>query len=359
MSTGCSNSIIAAEWVLPAGDLSATLSFFTDELGFRLDSIAPADAPSCAQLSGHGLNLRLDTAFQGASGTLRLGMHDDTTREALTAPNGTRIEFGPALQPLILPELKPSPGIQRFSDRVDAWKAGRAGMQYRDLIPDRLGGYLIASHIRIPEGGPVADNVHYHDVHFQLIYGYRGWVRLVYEDQGEPFVMRAGDCVLQPPHIRHRVLESSDGFEAIEVGSPARHVTYLDHEMALPTGRRLPERDYNGQSFLFHEAKNARWDTRSDSVFAIRNLGLDTATGDLVNARVLRHSTSGKSDPTKASNPECTFNFVLQGELTLTASTHADTTLEAGDSFVIPGALQHGYKHCSDNLELLEIVCSG
>lgn len=359
MSTGCSNSITAAEWVLPAGDLSATLSFFTDELGFRLDSIAPADDPSCAQLSGHGLNLRLDTAFQGAAGTLRLGMHDDATREALTAPNGTRIEFGPARQPLILPELKPSPGIQRFSDREDVWKAGRAGMQYRDLIPDRLGGYLIASHIRIPEGGPVADNVHYHDVHFQLIYCYRGWVRLVYEDQGEPFVMRAGDCVLQPPHIRHRVLESSDGFEVIEVGSPARHMTYLDHEMALPTGRLLPERDYNGQSFHFHEAINARWDTRSDSAFAIRDLGLNSATGGLVSARVLRRSSNGKSDPTKESNSECTFNFVLQGELTLTAKTHANTALEAGDSFVITGALQQGYTHCSDNLELLQIVCSG
>ena len=33
---------------------------------------------------------------------------------------------------------------------------GRAGMLYRDLIPGRLGGRFIASHISIPEGGPVA-----------------------------------------------------------------------------------------------------------------------------------------------------------------------------------------------------------
>ena len=38
-------------------------------------------------------------------------------------------------------------------------------MLYRDLIPDRLGGSaIVASHIRIPEGGPVGDSVHYHKV---------------------------------------------------------------------------------------------------------------------------------------------------------------------------------------------------
>jgi quercetin dioxygenase-like cupin family protein len=41
-----------------------------------------------------------------------------------------------------------------------------------------------------------------------MIYCHRGWVRVVYEDQGEPFVMHPGDCVLQPPGIRHRVLEA-------------------------------------------------------------------------------------------------------------------------------------------------------
>ena len=84
-------------------------------------------------------------------------------------------------------------------------------MLYRDLIPGRLGGRYIASLISIPEGGPVADWVHFHRVAFQMIYVRRGWVRVVYEDQGEPFVMREGDLVLQPPEIRHRVLESSPG----------------------------------------------------------------------------------------------------------------------------------------------------
>ena len=37
-------------------------------------------------------------------------------------------------------------------------------MLYRDLIPSRLGGRYIASHITIAEGGPVADWVHFHRI---------------------------------------------------------------------------------------------------------------------------------------------------------------------------------------------------
>ena len=74
-----------------------------------------------------------------------------------------------------------------------------------------------------------------------MIYVRRGCVKLVYEGQGEPFVMGAGDLVLQPPYIRHRVLESSPGLEVIEIGCPALHKTYSDHDLQfrrrlLPTG---------------------------------------------------------------------------------------------------------------------------
>ena len=73
--------------------------------------------------------------------------------------------------------------MRRMADQAP-WVIGRAGMHYRDLIPSRLGGSIIASHIRIPGGGPVPDMVHFHSVGFQLIYCYKGWVDLVYEDQG-------------------------------------------------------------------------------------------------------------------------------------------------------------------------------
>ena len=119
-------------------------------------------------------------------------------------------------------------------------------MRYRDLIPDRWGGSFVASHITIPEGGPVPDYVHFHKVRFQMIFVKSGWVRLVYEDQGDPFVMVAGDCVLQPPEIRHRVLESSPGLEVIEIGCPALHETIADWSLALPNGRGEAARAWDG-----------------------------------------------------------------------------------------------------------------
>ena len=160
----------------------------------------------------------------------------------LTAPNGTLIRLVDADPPLVLPPLVPSLVVTRMGDDPH-WGAGRAGMGYRDLIPDRQGGRFIASHIRIPEAGPVPDWVHFHKIRFQMIYCYRGWARLVYEDQGEPFILQAGDCVLQPPEIRHRVLESSAGLEVIEIGCPARHDTLADHDLPLPTAAFRPDRD--------------------------------------------------------------------------------------------------------------------
>ena len=70
-----------------------------------------------------------------------------------------------------------------------------------------------------------------------MIFCKAGWVRMVYEDQGAPLVMHAGDCVLQPPEIRHQVLEASPGMEVIEIGSPAVHETLADHDLALPNER--------------------------------------------------------------------------------------------------------------------------
>ena len=83
-----------------------------------------------------------------------------------------------------------------------------------------------------------------------MIYCHRGWVRVVYEGQGEPFVMYPGDRVIQPPEIRHRVLESSDGLEVVELGCPAEHETWVDHSWNCPTASMLrPELGMDRRSF--------------------------------------------------------------------------------------------------------------
>ncbi len=52
------HSIRAAEIALPSTDLAADLAFFTETLGFRIDTIFPADNPSVAVISGYGLRIR-------------------------------------------------------------------------------------------------------------------------------------------------------------------------------------------------------------------------------------------------------------------------------------------------------------
>ncbi|HZZ70438.1 MAG TPA: hypothetical protein VFE18_19890, partial [Phenylobacterium sp.] len=246
-------SAAPAEVQLRCDDLAPALEFFVGELGFRIETIFPADDPQVASLSGHGLRLRLAPG-EGDPGVIRLAGAPRT----LTAPNGARIEFVDPDPPIEVPPLRPEFMVTRAADGPEAG-TGRAGMLYRDLVPGRLGGRFIASHIAIPKGGPVADWTHFHKIRFQMLVCRRGWVRLVYEDQGPPFILAAGDLVLQPPRIRHRVLESSPGLEVVEIGCPALHETLADHAMALPTGRDLPDRDFSGQTFLRHVAAETPW----------------------------------------------------------------------------------------------------
>ncbi len=348
-------SIALAEVVLPAADLQANIDFFIQQLGFRLDSIMPADNPRLAQLSGHGLQLRLDSNFSGSPGTLRIGTEDSDTDTSLMAPNGTRIEFEPARLPLVIPELQPALAIQPMTDDPGVWQTGRAGMHYRDLIPDRQGGRFIASHIRIPEGGPVPDNVHYHAIRFQMIYCYRGWVRLVYEGQGEPFIMTAGDCVLQPPLIRHRVLEACDGLEVIEIGSPAEHITGLDHSMKLPGIHYPPGHDFSGQRYHMYRAAAAVWQADHSTGLLSSSFGLADATSGLAEARILRATDSLRPAANWLTHEqELAFWFVLDGSLELQLPHLPVTELSAGDALVIPAGMPYLFKRYSADLQLLE-----
>ncbi|MEK9926322.1 MAG: cupin, partial [Alphaproteobacteria bacterium] len=145
--------------------------------------------PAVAVLSGHGVRLRLDARCPDATPMphLRILAHDPAAvaggAARLTAPNGMIIDIAQSDPPLVVPQTQHNYVVRRLVDQAP-WVIGRAGMHYRDLIPDRLGGSIIASHIRIPDGGPVPDMVHYHTVGFQLIFCIAGWVDLVYEDQG-------------------------------------------------------------------------------------------------------------------------------------------------------------------------------
>ncbi len=361
MFTSVPGQIQTAEIVIPCAELSETVSFFRERLNFRLDTIFPADDPRVAVVSGYGLRLRLEREAQGAPDTIRLVCDNPVTASNgvgdLTAPNGTKIEFVAASPPLVVPPVKHTLVINKQSDNPDII-TGRAGMRYRDLIPGRLGGHVIASQISIPDAGPVPDNVHYHKVHFQIIYCYRGWVDVLYEDNGPPIRLRPGDCFMQPPEIRHRVLESSDGLEVIEVSAPSEHMTFLDHDMALPTPELRPERVYSGQKFINHKASKATWEPWRLTGFEARDLEINAATKGVADVKVAR--VSGNRGPITTSH-DCPmiFNFVLEGEMSLHPEGQEAERLAAGDSYVMPPDLKHTISDYSNDLELLEVALPG
>jgi uncharacterized RmlC-like cupin family protein len=94
--------------------------------------------------------------------------------------------------------------------------------RYRDLgIAAATGGLCQAHVIRLI--GPCTDEVrkrHLHDTELQLIYVLKGWMKNEFEGHGEQ-LMEAGSCWLQPPKIKHTVLDYSDDCEVLEIIVPA------------------------------------------------------------------------------------------------------------------------------------------
>lgn len=351
-------SDIRAEARLTTTDLRADLPFFTRTLKMRLDMIYPADNPSVAVFSGHGLRVRL-VEGPGAPGVLRV-LTDDAGfaegRRELVSPGGTRVEVDELNPPLVLPATEHAFVVRRLADQAP-WVIGRAGMHYRDLVPSRLGGAMIASHIRIPDGGPVPDMVHFHKVGFQLIFCIRGWVDVVYEDQGGPRRLHAGDCFIQPPRIRHRVLEASDGIEVIEIGVPAEHVTEIDHEMTLPTPEFRPEREWDGQRFVHDRAEVAEWRPFRLSGYEARDTGIAEATKGVAGVQVVR---PGEGEPGWAvHDADILFGFVMRGGFTLEGEGKEPFGLAEGDAFVIPPGMATKWAAPSADLEVLEVTLPG
>jgi len=99
----------------------------------------------------------------------------------------------------------------------------RSYAKYRDLGVSKATKGMVQAHV-IRMVGPCIPEVvskrHYHDVEFQLVYILKGWMKGEYEGQGE-IMMRAGSCWIQPPKIKHTVLDYSDDCEMLEIILPA------------------------------------------------------------------------------------------------------------------------------------------
>src|ERR1700746_2656715 len=130
-----------------------------------------------------------------------------------------------------LPKAKSRPARHTFvatHHRPDAFEQGlRRYAQYRDLgIAGATKGMVRAHVIRmIPPCDPEeVSKRHFHEVDFQMVYVLKGWIKGEYEGAGV-VTMREGSCWLQPPKIKHSVLDYSDDCELLEIIMPADFAT--------------------------------------------------------------------------------------------------------------------------------------
>ncbi len=308
--------------VIECVDLDAEVEFFVGDVDCRIHLVSPADDPRRIVLH-HGARSALELVRSEVDRPARIVVEGDVDSDrTLTSPGGTTITVRPrrlAAAQVLGADMDVPVGVASLSvsgESDASFGVGRAGMEYRDLLPDRWGGRFIASHIRITDGGDVADWVHFHRIRFQMIYVVAGWVDVVYEGQGEPFRMEAGDCVLQPPEIRHRVLRSSPGFEVIEIGCPAEHDTVADHDRALPTDGVDPDRDFSGQRFVRHVAQAATATPWLTPDLTARDTGIGAATAGLAGVVVVA-PTGVESTAMLAHHGEFVLVVGLGGNATL------------------------------------------
>lgn len=338
------------QFVVPCTDLEETVDWFAEVAGFRMLMLRPADDPTVAVLEGHGVTVRLDRTLTPGQTGLRIPVDIVPETQTLVGPNGTFIQFVPTDPPDRLPPNQPAFVISRAADAD--FGEGRAGMLYRDLIPERHGGRYIASHISIPVGGPVPDYVHHHHIRFQMIFCNTGWAELVYEDQGPPFRFEAGDCVLQPPHIRHRVLATSDEFEVVEIGSPAVHDTLRDHDLELPTAVIDPDRDFEGQRFVWHRDATAQPVPWRFAGFTMKDFGIGPATDGLGQVATVS-GDRGAGFGSFTAVDEFTLWFVRSGQVTLERGK-TPHRLGSGDSVTLAPGEVYGLQ-VDEPCELLEV----
>ena len=165
-----------------------------------------------------------------AKGTRKIERPAPTARRASKAKRSTRKSSvrGRAAAPAkSRSKAKPGPRRQTFVAnhlKPDAFEGGlRSYAKYRDLDIVSATRGLARAHVikMIPPCDPaVVSKRHYHDVEFQMIYVLKGWIKGEYDGAGE-VTMREGSCWLQPPKIKHAVLDYSDDCELLEIIMPA------------------------------------------------------------------------------------------------------------------------------------------
>jgi hypothetical protein len=144
-------------------------------------------------------------------------------KRAVRKMSSARRAVSPKAKPKTAKPRKQTFVATHFDERDFKQEGLRRYAKYRDLgIAAATNGLAQAHVIRlIPPCDPAeVSKRHFHDVDFQMIYVLKGWMKGEYEGAGV-VTMREGSCWLQPPRIKHTVLDYSDDCELLEIILPA------------------------------------------------------------------------------------------------------------------------------------------
>ena len=127
--------------------------------------------------------------------------------------------------------------------------------------------------------------------------------------------------------------------------------------MELPTPHLRPEREWQGQRFVFNQVKDAEWLPFRLPGFIARDTTIAANTKNVAGVQVVR---KGEGATQWASHEtDILFTFVMEGTVTLEGEGRDPHALSAGDAFVIPPQMKTRLVDASDDIELLEVSLPG
>jgi quercetin dioxygenase-like cupin family protein len=114
------------------------------------------------------------------------------------------------------------------------------------------------------------------------------------------------------------------------------------------------------RGFVASHARDARFERGLRSFYEYRDLGIREATGDRVDAHVIR-AAAGKAFSSQPHVHDTTFQlvYVLKGWIEFEYEGQGVVRLEAGSCVHQPPSIRHRELGHSDDIEMLEIVMPG
>lgn len=214
---------------------------------------------------------------------------------------------------------------------------------YRDFgFAEPTAGGLAAHVLRfVPSYDPnVSGRRHVHDVHFQMVYLFKGWISYEFEGVG-PIAMQPGNAWTQPPGIRHTVTGYSDDCELMELVMPVEYAT-IDVD---PAGTTSDETNPVGHLLTCNVAPQRFVVSRAnDSVVPApgfpsgttrRDFGFSVATDGLVEGYELRFARDGSAAPAATLPPRSLrLSYVLDGSLDIADDNGDPVALTQGSCWL-------------------------